>query len=144
MPQAIGESSTSQDPAVNGENAFDPKKENPRTMGPGYGVRGQTSAGYAGVYGEGGENGVFGFSKSPKGSGVFGRNDADETGGKGVAGYSAKFDGVWGMSESPDHAGVSGHNDSGGWAGWFSGKVNITGDVIVGGDVIIPNADAAE
>src|SRR6266700_3126260 len=75
MPQpVIGESSTSQDPAVNGENTFDPKNENVRTMGSGYGVRGQTSAGYAGVYGEGGENGVFGFSKSHKGSGVFGRN----------------------------------------------------------------------
>jgi hypothetical protein len=103
------------------------------------GVSGHNSANGNGVWGgSDGGRGVAGFSATWQG--VYGYSDANA----GVVGESKSFDGVWGMSKHPDHAGVSGHNEAGGWAGWFDGKVNITKDLLVGGDVIIPNADAAE
>lgn len=126
----------------------------------------------AGVVGESvGFDGIYGTSASKDASGVAGHNTGDGTGvfggsnaGRGVAGISkswqgvygysesqagvvgesTSFDGIWGASHSADHAAVSGHNDAGGYAGYFEGKVTVTKDLIVGGDVVIPNADAAE
>jgi hypothetical protein len=126
----------------------------------------------AGVVGESaGFDGVYGTSAAKDASGVAGHNTGDGTGvfggseaGRGVAGFSKSwqgvygysesqagvvgesttFDGIWGASHSADHAAVSGHNDAGGYAGYFEGKVTVTRDLIVGGDVVIPNADAAE
>ena len=56
-----------------------------------------------------GGNGVFGVSSVPNASGVFGANDQ---GGIGVAGNSAKGDGVVGSSHSSSKTGVFGINDA--------------------------------
>ena len=107
-----------------------------------YGVLG-TSKGSAGVgvvgvndLGDGvvgrGHRGVVG--ESDEFQGVFGHS----RGNVGVVGESGEFDGVWGMSHSAEAAGVSGHNDAGGLAAFFDGNVLVTGDIT------LPNADCAE
>ena len=55
-----------------------------------------------------------------------------------MVGESQGFDGVYGVSRATAHAGVSGHNTVGGYAGWFDGKVQVIGDII------LTNADCAE
>jgi hypothetical protein len=107
-----------------------------------YGVLG-TSKGSAGVgvvgvndLGDGvvgrGHRGVVG--ESDEFQGVFGHS----RGNAGVVGESDEFDGVWGLSHSAKAAGVSGHNDAGGLAAFFDGNVMVTGDIT------LPNADCAE
>ena len=120
--KVVGESSDSQEPGVYGENGFSPGFDVARVSGPGYGVRGHTAHGYAGVCGEGGENGVFGVTGSAKGSGVFGRNNGA---GKGVAGYSATGPAIYG---------------SGPKAALFDGNVEVTGEIQLGPG----HADCAE
>ncbi len=123
MAEVAGVSSDSQVPGVNGENDFNPEFDLNREKGPGYAVRGHSSNGFAGVCGEGGENGVFGLSWNDKGSGVFGRN---EGAGKGVAGYSVSGPAIFG---------------AGGRAGVFEGNVEVTGDIQLTGP---GHADCAE
>ena len=51
----------------------------------GIGVRGASVSGFAAVHGNGGKNGVWGYSTSSNDSGVYGSNDGS---GNGVAGFS--------------------------------------------------------
>lgn len=79
-----------------------------------------------GVFGQGGTNGVHGKSASEHDSGVWGENTGS---GYGVAGTSVSGTGVYGRG-SP--------------AGNFEGNVNVTGNITVGGDVLLQNKDCAE
>ncbi len=121
------------------------------TSGFTYGVFGKSdSTSGSGVYGiatatSGTTYGVYGFSKSPDGRGVVGY--APGTFGRGVYGLAAYGVGVYGLtlatsgitygvygfSKSPNGYGVYGINYVGGYAGFFSGDVYITGDFSVGG-----------
>jgi hypothetical protein len=113
----------------------------------GFGVRGDSPQGFAAVHGNGGKNGVWGYTTSKSDSGVFGSNDGD--GGNGVAGYSKNGIGILGWSDT-------------GLAGNFNGRVvvngphqcngdsevngnhHVTGKVNVDGDVFLTGADCAE
>lgn len=123
MPSVVGDSADSQVPAVNGENDFNPEFDVSRTRGSGYGVRGRSPNGFAGVCGEGGENGLFGISWNDAGSGVFGRNEGS---GKGVAGFSVNGPAIFGFGNR---------------AGVFEGNVEVTGDIQMTGP---GHADCAE
>ena len=98
----------------------------------GFGVWGVCATGH-GVHGDSmTSRGVVGTSRDFHG--VYGHSSANV----GVAGESDKLDGVWGMSHGATAAGVSGHNDAGGLAAFFDGNVMVTGDIT------LPNADCAE
>src|SRR5215475_10698316 len=84
----------------------------------GLGVLGGSTDGFAAVHGHGGKNGVWGYTVSPNDSGVFGSNDG--SGGNGVAGYSQNGNGVYGFTQT-------------GFAGFFQGNVNVTGDILLPG-----------
>jgi hypothetical protein len=93
--------------------------------------------------------GVVGTSSSGSNAGVSGTNTSNNpNGGPGVFGQSTGWDGVHGESQSNQHAGVSGVNTgkgpgvwaSGSPAGYFSGDVQVTGDVIL----INSSGDVAE
>src|SRR5215831_2498041 len=105
----------------------------------GFGVRGDSTSGFAAVHGHGGKNGVWGYTVSPNDSGVFGSNDG---GGNGVAGFSQHGLGVLGGSGN----GVAGFSKSGigvlGRGGSFAGFFD--GNVQVNGDIFLPGADCAE
>ncbi len=98
-----------------------------------YGVQGYSGGG-TGVYGT--SVAGFGVSGSSQGSsGVYGSS----SGGPGVSGNSTystgvrgdgKNTGVWGSSYTGD--GVYGYSESG-YAGWFDGKVKVTGTLTKGG-----------
>jgi len=97
-----------------------------------YGVRGQTNSpsGYGGYFsGEG--TGVYGKASGSAGKGVYGM--ASENTGYGIYGYSSHPTGVnygvYGKTESPD-----------GYAGYFDGKVEITGKIKIGDDSSTPQA----
>ena len=98
----------------------------------GVGVVGRSNTGFAAVHGNGGKNGVWGYTTSVQDSGVFGQNDGSgngvaglskdgvgvrgETTGNGIAavhGHGTK-NGVWGYTTSPNDSGVWGHNDGSG------------------------------
>lgn len=73
--------------------------------------------------------------------------------GNGVQGVSAAGDGVHGETEAIGSSGVAGVNSGGGNgvygsssgnAGYFQGNVQVTGDLTVAGDVLLPGADCAE
>jgi hypothetical protein len=117
------------------------------------GVWGHSHAeGFSGVSGRNthqkGGNGVWGSSDAGRGvagfsktwQGVYGFSESNA----GVVGESKDLDGIWGVSHSQQHAGVSGHNDAKGWAGYFEGTVEVSGDLTVRGDVLLPKADLAE
>jgi hypothetical protein len=101
-----------------------------------------------------GGNGVFGFSQNPNASGVYGNGvgngvagfsetgtgvNGSSTNGRGIVGVSQTQDAINGTSAAPTHAGVSANNTGGGYglwaqakiAGYFSGDVQVTGDVIL-------------
>lgn len=93
-----------------------------------WGVSGSTTNGGAGVFGQGGTDGVFGASSDGGGSGIHGKNDSGGSGvagespdGTGVYGLSLKHDGVYGASESgrgvhgssESYDGVGGESESG-------------------------------
>ena len=146
----------------------------------GIGVRGDTPEGFAAVHGNGGKNGVWGFTTSDNDSGVFGQNDGR---GNGVAGFSKSGigvrgdtpegfaavhgnggkNGVWGFTTSDNDSGVFGQNDGGGngvagfsatgigvlgrggrLAGRFEGDVEVTGVLTAMTDIVLTNADCAE
>ena len=119
-----------------------------------FGVSGQSTSGI-GVSGESATNvGVFG--KSPSSFGVQGVSETnhgvhgDSTSGRGVQGISQTFFGVSGVSrdgigvggESANGVGVFGKG--GRFAGQFEGHVHVTGNIDVGGDIRMTNADCAE
>jgi collagen triple helix repeat protein len=81
------------------------------------GVRGESTSG-SGVFGTGLFNGVYG-SSSGSGTGVYGENTGD---GNGVRGYSYSGSAVLGTTVS-------------GYAGYFAGKVSVTGNLNVGGNL---------
>lgn len=103
----------------------------------GAGVVGKDDTGGDGVVGEG-RRGVVG--KSPTYQGVYGwsRDNA------GLVGESDTFHAVFGISKGLNNAGIFGANTGGGWAGIFDGRVSVTGNLYIGGDVRPTGADIAE
>jgi hypothetical protein len=117
----------------------------------GSGVRGESDTGpgvdglgkgnFAGVRGTntGSGNGVSGFAEA--GIGVSGNSDN----GDGVRGESAGGGaGVRGISTNRDRVGVVGENTAGGFAGLFTGNVDVRGSIFCDGDIVLRNADCAE
>jgi hypothetical protein len=102
----------------------------------GFGVQGINESG-DGVIGRG-RRGVVGESDTFQG--VFGisRDNA------GVVGESTSLHGVFGICHNPNGGGVFGTNDAGGFAAVFDGKVSVTGNLEVTGDIFLTNADCAE
>jgi hypothetical protein len=103
----------------------------------GAGVVGKDNGGGDGVTGEG-RRGVVGRSTTYQGVYGWSRDNA------GVVGESAAFHAVFGISGGLNNAGVFGGNTGGGWAGIFDGRVSVTGNLYVGGDVRPLGADVAE
>lgn len=81
--------------------------DGPANSSSGWGVEGYSPNGYAGVYGTGGTNGVFGLTKNPNASGVYGQNDGS---GVGVGAWSTAGTGVHGASN--DGIGVHGESNN--------------------------------
>ncbi len=75
----------------------------------GWGVFGYSPSGYAGVFGSGGHNGVFGATSSANDAGVYGSNNGS---GNGVFGYSVAGTGVLGITPTVGQTAVSGINTS--------------------------------
>ena len=106
------------------------------------GVYGEDANG-VGVNGNGGLYGVLGYTSTTKGIGVYGESNSSSSSGSGVEGYNSSSGyGVFGQSTSgvgvlgigsSGGAAIYGDNYNGGWAGYFYGKVHITGDLDVGG-----------
>jgi hypothetical protein len=96
----------------------------------GPGVSG-TSTSSDGVFGKG-HRGVRGESEEFQGVSGWSNNNA------GVVGESVHLSGVWAISHDPQNAGLFATNDKGGPAAFFQGNVVVTGDVS------LPNADCAE
>lgn len=95
----------------------------------GAGVWGETKAG----------RGVVGVVNGGSGAGVWG----ETTRGRGVVGVDREDGaGVWG--ETKTGRAVVGVASAGGYAGFFEGKVAITADLDVGGDIRLQNQDCAE
>jgi len=138
-----------------------------------FGVRGDSTTGFAAVHGHGGKNGVWGLTNSAADSGVFGQNDGAGAGAAGFSkdGFGVRGDstngfaavhghggknGIWGLTNSAADSGVFGQNDgAGAGVAGFSkngagvlgrGKVagRFEGDVEVTGDIRLVNADCAE
>jgi hypothetical protein len=93
-----------------------------RANSKGWGVFGFSETGFAGVFGSGGENGVFGQTNNPTASAVYGRNDGtNPTGAWGVFGFSPNGfagvfgsggeNGVFGQTNNPTASAVYGRND---------------------------------
>jgi hypothetical protein len=102
----------------------------------GTGVKGTASSG--GGYGVVGQNmsggyGIYGLSNGVSISGVLGENDAAN--GWGVYGLAQGSGGiaVRGLAASSTGYGVFGGNNGGGKAGYFSGDVQVTGNLSKGG-----------
>ena len=131
----------------------------------GFGVRGDSPNGFAAVHGNGGKNGVWGYTVSANDSGVFGSNDGSGIGvagsskdGIGVRGESlGGKNGVWGHTVSANDSGVFGSNDGSGKGviGFSKDGIGILGsggrlagrfegDVEVTGDIRLVKADCAE
>lgn len=107
----------------------------------GPGVNGLGKGSFAGVRGEntGTGNGVSGFAEN--GRGVSGTT----ANGDGVRGESAGGGaGVRGVSTNRDRVGVVGENTQGGFAGLFTGDVDVRGSIFCDGDIVLRNADCAE
>lgn len=85
-----------------------------------------------------GRQGVVGLSTDFQG--VFGHS----VGNAGVVGESDRFHAVFGISHGANSAGIFGANDGNGWAGIFDGRVAVSKDLEVAGDIKMMNADVAE
>ncbi len=106
------------------------------TSGTTYGVYGASnSPSGRGVYGTAPNYGVYGYATSTYGQGVYGR--ATGTSGRGVYGVASATSGftygVYGVSESPSGYAVYGVNYGGGYAGYFSGDVHVSGNFSASG-----------
>jgi hypothetical protein len=98
----------------------------------GVGVRGQAHAS------SGQTSGVYGIASSPNGNGVFGWAVGSSGSARGVQGFSSSASGrgVYGLaaSSSGTNYGVYGStNSSSGYAGFFNGRVHVTGMLSKGG-----------
>jgi hypothetical protein len=102
----------------------------------GIGVWGHSETG-DGVVGNG-KRGVVG--ESLEFQGVFGKSRDNA----GVVGESDHLHGIFGICHNPNGGGIFGSNDAGGFAGVFDGRVSISGDCVVTGDVRLAGADLAE
>src|SRR4029077_18899566 len=124
-------------------------------VGPGVIGKSQT---WMGVYGE--------TLSTVGGAGVWGQHMADGTGtvgksagGVGIWGVSVTNEGVRGQTSSPGTAAIAAYNTNPdgtgaaifakkegaqGHAGFFEGHVWISGQLGVGGDIVLANADCAE
>lgn len=89
----------------------------------GWGVFGLSPNGYAGVFGSGGKNGVFGATSHPTESGVYGKNDGT---GIGVTGTSANGRGIYGRSFG-DGDGVVGETGAANRSGVYGLATNAAG-----------------
>jgi hypothetical protein len=135
----------------------------------GYGIKGDTENGVAGIFGAGAKNGVWGWTESATDAGVFGQNQGSGNGlyGHSINGYGIKGDtengdagifgagvknGVWGWTESASDAGVFGQNNSAGngvvgtsisgvgvWGKGGHLAGKFDGDVEIGGNLTILN-----
>jgi hypothetical protein len=97
-----------------------------RNEGTGWGVHGHTEgSGFAGVFGSGKNNGVFGLTSNGESSGVYGHNDGENPQGAwGVFGFSPKGfagvfgsggqNGVFGQTNAQSASGIYGRNDGNG------------------------------
>ncbi len=94
-----------------------------RANSQGWGVFGFSERGYAGVFGSGFQNGIFGQTNNREANGVYGKNDG---GGVGVFGQSLNGDGagVLGRNEGSGW-GVHGHAEGAGFAGVFGSGTNV-------------------
>ncbi len=100
-------------------------------QGGGYGVQGYSESGM-GVYGiSSGGRGVYGETDAAGGVGVGGVNTGT---GYGVVGQNPTGHGVAVFGYSHDGTGVWGQSASG-WAGRFTGAVNISGDASISGSL---------
>jgi hypothetical protein len=90
----------------------------------GNGIEGWTETGIGVV-------GTIGQMTVRSGIGVYG--DAWPEGAVAVRGDAYRGDGVWGSSSASNRSGVYGTNDGGGHAGYFQGKVGVTGTLTKGG-----------
>lgn len=76
--------------------------------------------------------GIFGFTTSTTGGhGVMGQGQG---GGAGVAGVADRGIGVFGITDSGEAA-IKGQHKAGGFAGFFDGKVGVTRDLNVNGNI---------
>lgn len=118
-----------------------------------------TSKKWIGVYGEseGTENGPAGVWGEHKGSGIGVK--AISQGGTGLVAHSTSGEAIHAETQSPGTAAVAAFNlapkatgaaifaykaGPDGHAGFFDGRVWISGDLAVGGDIQLANADVAE
>lgn len=102
----------------------------------GIGVWGHSETG-DGILGQG-RRGVVGESQTFQG--VFGKSRDNA----GVVGESDKLHGVFGVCHNPNGGGLFGVNDAGGFAAVLDGRVAISGDCVVKGDIQLTGADLAE
>jgi hypothetical protein len=98
----------------------------------------------AGVYGESGQQGVFGHSTDGSGTGVYGGS----VGGSGFGVRGDSTDGIAVQGQSFGN-GIAVQGIGGRFAGRFEGNVEVTGnirvnDIEVTGDIRLVNADCAE
>lgn len=87
------------------------------------------SADSVGLYGDAGATGsagVYGLSEIANGAAIRGESATDV----GVRGESASGIGIYAVSQSLNNAAVYGENTSGGWAGYFEGRLGSVADVI--------------
>jgi hypothetical protein len=105
-----------------------------------------------GVWGETATGrGVVGKVSQPGGSGVWGTTTngravvgVDDGVGNGVWGESATGRAVVGVAGGPGTGIYGEHRGDGGFAGFFTGDVHVTGSLSAGGDIVLVNADCAE
>ncbi len=93
----------------------------------------------AGVYGESGQQGVFGHSTDGSGTGVYGGS----AGGSGFGVRGDSTDGVAVQGQSFGN-GIGIQGIGGRLAGRFDGNVEVTGTLTVAVDIVLANADCAE
>jgi hypothetical protein len=102
----------------------------------GIGVWGNSETG-DGVVGQG-RRGVVGESATFQG--VYGKSGDNA----GVVGESDRLHGVFGVCHNPNGGGLFGTNDAGGFAAVLDGRVAISGNCEVKGDVLLTGGDLAE
>jgi hypothetical protein len=115
------------------------------TTGSTYGIYGRsysTGTDSRGVYGRsyatvGVTYGVYGWSNSAQGTGVKGYAPQNGVWGEASAG-SGTTNGVYALSHSSMGRALYAENTAGGYAGYFVGDVNITGDLTVTGGSAFP------
>ena len=93
----------------------------------------------AGVYGESGQQGVFGHSTDGSGTGVYGGS----AGGSGFGVRGDSTDGIAVQGQSFGN-GIGIQGIGGRLAGRFDGNVEVTGTLTVAVDIVLANADCAE